>query len=100
MQTVLSSFETHPLCRQSAPQDDVLILMASQKPVILRRPRSGRLEGRATAIQQWTACSGLPAPQPARPVFQNRNCRRRLRERREGRRERPPLFFERGDGGA
>jgi hypothetical protein len=40
-----ASFETRP---SGAPQDDGEFLMALRKIVILRSPRSGRLEGRKT----------------------------------------------------
>jgi hypothetical protein len=44
----LTSFETRPL---GAPQDEDKLLMALTRFLILRRPRSGRLEGRGAPLQ-------------------------------------------------
>jgi hypothetical protein len=48
LQKRYSSFETRP---SGAPQDDDKSSMALRKNLILRSPRSGRLEGRTMLIQ-------------------------------------------------
>jgi hypothetical protein len=48
LQKRLASFETRPV---GAPQDEDKSMMALRKNVILRSPRSGRLEGRNVLIQ-------------------------------------------------
>src|SRR6266849_5453015 len=46
-----------PRLRRDAPQDEVILVIALRKNLILRSPRSGRLEGRTAGIRPTPASS-------------------------------------------
>ena len=59
-----ASFETRSGFRRSAPQDEERLSMASTSFLILRSPRSGRLEGRRMAIPNPPCPDLFRAPTP------------------------------------
>jgi hypothetical protein len=67
----LASFETRPL---GAPQDEGKAWIASRKLLILRRPQSGRLEGRTAPIQPVMVFLPSLHAQPVLQILDFESC--------------------------